>query len=39
MGEKVLVFGGLGTSSKERFNELWSYNMKGKTHSHLMPRI
>lgn len=28
-GEKVYIFGGLGVSSKERFNELWIYNLKG----------
>jgi hypothetical protein len=27
-GEKVYLFGGLGSSSKERFNELWTYNLK-----------
>lgn len=27
--DRVVIFGGLGLSSRERLNEIWVYNMKG----------
>jgi len=37
-GERAFVFGGLGSSSKERFNELWIYNPTGMlSSSHFSP--
>ena len=31
-GERLYIFGGLGVSSKERFNELWIFSVKGTNH-------
>lgn len=28
-GDRLYIFGGLGVSSKERFNELWIYSIQG----------